>query len=86
MKRWFCGGTSHADAVGSLRRADRGNDGGAVALDICRALDALRSTAAVVLRIIDTIVEAGKSDADAASTAGRPRSSGPWAWQKRPHA
>jgi len=59
VERWFCDGISYADAVDNLRKANKNNNAGI--LDICRA-HALKSTAAVILKIIDSIAEAGKTD------------------------
>ena len=60
VERWFCDGISYADAVDNLRKANKNNNAGI--LDICRAHALLKSTSAVILRIIDSIAEAGKSD------------------------
>jgi len=59
VERWFCDGISYADAVDNLRKANKNNNSGI--LDICRA-HALDSTAAIILKIIESIAEAGKTD------------------------
>ncbi len=66
VERWFCDGISFADAVDSLRKAMKNNNVGI--LDICRAHALLQSTAAVILKIIDEIAEAGKTDIAESST------------------
>ncbi|KAL7542222.1 hypothetical protein ACHAXR_012111 [Thalassiosira sp. AJA248-18] len=63
VERWFCDGISYADAVDNLRKANKDNNAGI--LDICRAHALLKSTATVILRIVDSIAEAGKTDAHA---------------------
>ena len=60
VERWFCDGISYNDAVDNMRKANKNNNNGI--LNICRAHAALKSTAAVILRIINSIAEAGKSD------------------------
>ncbi|KAL9191373.1 hypothetical protein ACHAXT_001079 [Thalassiosira profunda] len=60
VERWFCDGTSYADAVESLRRENKGEN--ARVLDICRSHALLKSTSAVIMKIIDSIAEAGKTE------------------------
>jgi acetyl-CoA carboxylase/biotin carboxylase 1 len=66
VERWFCDGISYADAVDNLRKAMKNNNVGI--LDVCRAHALLQSTATVVLKVIDAIAEAGKTEI-ATSTA-----------------
>jgi len=60
VERWFCDGISYADAVENLRKANESNN--VAVLDICRAHALLKSTSTVILKIIDSIAEAGKTD------------------------
>ena len=60
VERWFCDGISYADAVDNLRKANKNNN--TAILDICRSHALLSSTASVILKIIDSIAEAGKTD------------------------
>ncbi|EJK45596.1 hypothetical protein THAOC_35783 [Thalassiosira oceanica] len=60
VERWFCDGISYADAVENLRKANK-SDNQSV-LDICRSHALLKSTAVVVLKIIESIAEAGKTN------------------------
>jgi len=60
VERWFCDGISYADAVDNLRRANKNNN--ALIVDICRSHALLHSTESIILKIIDSIAEAGKTD------------------------
>ena len=66
VERCFCDGVAYADAVDSLRKANKGNAAGV--LQMCRSHALLNSTATVILRIIDSIAEAGKTDINAPSS------------------
>jgi hypothetical protein len=51
VERWFCEDDSYADSVDKLRKANKDNF--AHALEVCRAHALLKSTASIILRIID---------------------------------
>jgi len=70
-ERWFCDGISYADAVDSLRKANK--DGFDVVLSVCRAHAQLESTSRIVVAIIDAIGDGMKVDAvtSASSPVGR---------------
>ena len=52
-ERWFCDGVVYADAVENLRQANKENL--AAVLDICRAHSQVRSTANLMMKMIDSI-------------------------------
>ena len=70
-ERWFCDGTSYADAVDSLRKANK--DGFDEVLRVCRAHAQLESTSRIIMAIIDAIGDGMKVDAatSASSPVGR---------------
>ena len=60
VERWFCDGISYADALDNMRRTNENNN--PEILNLCRAHALLTSTSAVILKVIDAIAEAGKTD------------------------
>mmetsp|Transcript_1644 Transcript_1644/g.3791 ORF Transcript_1644/g.3791 Transcript_1644/m.3791 type:complete len:2007 (+) Transcript_1644:63-6083(+) len=60
VERWFCDGISYADSVENLRKVNKSDV--SKVLQICRSHALLKSTAQVVLTIINAIAEAGKTD------------------------
>jgi acetyl-CoA carboxylase/biotin carboxylase 1 len=61
VERWFCDGISYADAVDNMRKTTENNS--AEIINLCRAHALLKSTSSVILNIIDSIAEAGRTDA-----------------------
>ena len=61
VERWFCDGISYADVVDNMRKTNKDNN--SEILDLCRAHALLKSTSAVIMKIIDSIAEAGRTDA-----------------------
>ena len=53
VERWFCDGVVYADAIENLRQANKDNLRNV--LDICRAHSQLKSTANLVLKMIDSV-------------------------------
>lgn len=60
VERWFCDGNSYADAVESLRKANK-NDFNTV-LEICRSHNQLKLTSGIVARVISAIGDGYKVD------------------------
>ncbi len=60
-ERWFCSGNPYADAVDVLRRSNKDNF--QHVLDVCRSHGGFNTSKGIVLRIIDAIGEAMKSEA-----------------------
>jgi acetyl-CoA carboxylase/biotin carboxylase 1 len=60
VERWFCDAQSYADAVESLRKANK-NDFPAV-LGVCRAHEQMRVTAGIIITIISTIGDGSRID------------------------
>jgi acetyl-CoA carboxylase/biotin carboxylase 1 len=60
VERWFCDAQSYADAVESLRKANK-NDFPAV-LGVCRSHEQLRVTSSIVIAIISTIGDGSRID------------------------
>jgi acetyl-CoA carboxylase/biotin carboxylase 1 len=60
VERWFCDAQSYADAVESLRKANK-NDFPAV-LDVCRAHEQMRVTSGMIITIISTIGDGSRID------------------------
>lgn len=60
VERWFCDGISYADAVDNMRKTTKNNN--AEIINLCRAHARLKSTSSVILNIIDSIAEAGRTD------------------------
>lgn len=65
VERCFCE-VSYADAVDQLRRANKDNV--ARVLDMCRSHSSLKYSASIILKIIDSISAAGKTDIHASSS------------------
>lgn len=53
VEKWFCEATSHADAVGSLRKAHKDNS--SAVLDVCRAHAQLATTSLIVSKAIKLV-------------------------------
>jgi acetyl-CoA carboxylase/biotin carboxylase 1 len=60
VERWFCDAQSYADAVESLRKANK-NDFPAV-LGVCRAHEQIRLTSGIIITIISTIGDGSRID------------------------
>ncbi|KAL3794777.1 hypothetical protein HJC23_012787 [Cyclotella cryptica] len=67
VERCFCDGVSYADAVDQLRRANKDNV--ERVLQMCRSHSSLKYSASIILRIIDSIWAAGKTDISTISSS-----------------
>ncbi|KAL7520214.1 hypothetical protein ACHAWX_004953 [Stephanocyclus meneghinianus] len=70
VERCFCDGVSYADAVDQLRRANKDNV--ERVLQMCRSHSSLKYSASIILRIIDSISAAGKTDINTISSDETP--------------
>jgi acetyl-CoA carboxylase/biotin carboxylase 1 len=67
VERWFCDAQSYADAVESLRKANK-NDFPAV-LGVCRAHEQMRVTSGIIISIISTIGDGSRIDLQTTTAA-----------------